>query len=168
VAILRGGVRGRDARPRRTPGLDDLLTTSRLEHGRTAPATSPLALHPVCAEALVLHSEFTVTLAGDPAAEGMIEADHFRRIVLNPVENAHRYGAPPVEITRRDARGTGLGLAIVKGLAELNRGHARYPPARTVARSSRCGCPVDRPDLPAQGVQRDGRRGGDVERVDVR
>lgn len=99
----------------------DALTRQFMEFARPHAASTPtrLDLDALCREIAELFNQRGLAVAvHGTAGEAMLPVDSLRRAISNLLDNAHRYGAPPVELElTRDAnqvsltvkdRGTGL------------------------------------------------------------
>lgn len=84
---------------------DDLLTLSRIEAGALDTHTQVVRLREAFAaaiESFEQHAlEIRITSAGDLRV--LADPDHLRRILVNYVGNAIKYGAPPIEVEATDA-----------------------------------------------------------------
>lgn len=88
--------------------IGDLATMSQLEGGAVATAAEPTSV-----EALIAHSldgiassrREDVEVADVPNLSVMVDPDHGRRMLLNLLENALKYGAPPVKVSVRAVAG---------------------------------------------------------------
>lgn len=85
--------------------VEDLLTVSRIESGAAPAPSEPVDVGAVAREVieqLGLGDDTTLTLRGTTIA--WASPDHVRRIALNLLENARRYGRPPLHVrTEADA-----------------------------------------------------------------
>lgn len=80
--------------------VDDLLEMSRITAGRAGGHPEAVALGPVVAELLgdlALHGP-DVVVTGVRDAVAFAEPDHIRRMLTNLLENAAKYGRPPIVI----------------------------------------------------------------------
>ncbi|MER6002668.1 HAMP domain-containing sensor histidine kinase [Nonomuraea angiospora] len=116
--------------------VEDLLEVSRLDTGAEVAERVRVPLLEVAEESAArVGVETRVTASGNPVAE--TDPRRLDRILANLVLNAHRHGAPPVEITVRDHvievrdRGPGFPPELLAdgpsrfrtGAAERGRGH---------------------------------------------
>ncbi|MGW4957543.1 sensor histidine kinase [Nonomuraea sp. NPDC004186] len=116
--------------------VEDLLEVSRLDTGAEVAERVRVPLAEVAEESAArVGVETRVTASGHPVAE--TDPRRLDRILANLVLNAHRHGAPPVEITVRDHvievrdRGPGFPPELLAdgptrfrtGAAERGRGH---------------------------------------------
>ncbi|MEV4360319.1 HAMP domain-containing sensor histidine kinase [Nonomuraea sp. NPDC049625] len=116
--------------------VEDLLEVSRLDTGAEVAERVRVPLAEVAEESAArVGVETCVTASGHPVAE--TDPRRLDRILANLVLNAHRHGAPPVEITVRDHvievrdRGPGFPPELLAdgptrfrtGAAERGRGH---------------------------------------------
>ncbi|HUP85671.1 MAG TPA: ATP-binding protein [Acidimicrobiales bacterium] len=83
--------------------IDDLLTTSRLDAGVIEPTPTEIELGPFLRRlAIDLHPDVPVTVDVGPADLRIrVDCDHLQRMVTNYLENAFRYGEPPVTLRAR-------------------------------------------------------------------
>lgn len=130
----------------------DALTRQFMEFARPGPDKAPVLLNvdTLCHEAVeyFAHRDLAVDIHGS-AGEAVLPADSLRRAIRNLLENAQRYGAPPVEIElAREAnqimitvndRGTGLSDAEIETAKRpFYRGNA----ARTGAQGTGLGLAI--------------------------
>lgn len=78
--------------------VDDLLTLSQIEASMVATTPERLRVHEIVASIVRNHS-YEVVVDVDPALEVSVDGDHLERMLVNYVDNALRYGAPPVRVT---------------------------------------------------------------------
>jgi signal transduction histidine kinase len=85
--------------------VEDLLTVSRIEAGALDVHRDVVGLHDALGEAIedfTQHAaEIQVVVPDDLTA--LVDPDHLRRILVNFVGNALKYGSPPVEVVASDA-----------------------------------------------------------------
>ena len=148
--------------------VDDLFTLSSIEGGSRNTQPELIVLAEAIDRCLDVGGGDTasVSVSCSPDLVVWVDPHHLGRILDNYLQNALKYGQPPVRIeatrvgdsvevrfldhgpgvppefvprlfgrfaradtpSTRAERGTGLGLSIVRGLAEANRGQARYEP----------------------------------------
>jgi signal transduction histidine kinase len=116
--------------------VEDLLEISRLDTGAEVAERVRVPLAELAEESAArVGAEVRVLASGDPVAE--TDPRRLDRILANLVLNAHRHGAPPVEIAVRDRlievrdRGPGFPAELLAdgpgrfrtGAAERGRGH---------------------------------------------
>ncbi|MBW3619711.1 MAG: PAS domain S-box protein [Actinobacteria bacterium] len=77
----------------------DLSLTARLETGAIIAETEPVPVADIVADALQTSSATEVRVDVPDSLQVLADPDHARRILVNLLENAGRYGAPPVELT---------------------------------------------------------------------
>ena len=105
--------------------IEDLVISSRLERGRTPTSLGPVDVSEV---ARVVAADFEVierrVLVQAPlSAPILANADSVRRILENLVDNAHKYGRPPVRVEVEPGLG-GVTIWVVDsgpGIAPENR-----------------------------------------------
>lgn len=78
--------------------VEDLLTAGRLESERIEPAIDTVSVSEVVADTLrdLGAGEVALRRADDDVA--LVDPDHLSQMVANLVDNARKYGAPPVEV----------------------------------------------------------------------
>lgn len=81
--------------------VEELLLLSRMSSGRMRHEPEPVPVTAALQEVLLsLPPGAPVLLCpGGVEADVMVDPDHLRRIVTNYVENARKYGAPPIEVS---------------------------------------------------------------------
>ena len=91
---------------------EEILLTSRLDHGRDAPQRETVDLLAVAAEEA---AGTPATLTGEPV-ELLGEPRLLHRLVRNLLENAHRHGLPPVAVEVRKDGATALLIVRDQGV----------------------------------------------------
>lgn len=84
--------------------IDDLLTVGRLEAGQAAPQPEDVPVVSAL-RALVASTDTRIPVAGPTSVVAAVDPGHLEQMVINLITNAHKYGAPPIEIevtTSRD------------------------------------------------------------------
>lgn len=95
--------------------VDDLLTLTTLRAGGLEPERKPVAVLATVQGFLDdLPGPDAVTVRGDAGAVALVDPDHLRRIVTNYLDNAFKYGEPPVTIEVTDDAGS-VRVAVVDG-----------------------------------------------------
>ncbi len=93
----------------------DLLDVSRIESGKSTGVPSTVRLRDeldaLVREDLAIHAPH-VTVDVDPDLYVFADPDHVRRIVINLVENASKYGEPPIEVAAHDVDQDTLELIV--------------------------------------------------------
>ncbi|MBV9291938.1 MAG: protein kinase [Frankiales bacterium] len=90
-----------DRQSRRLSGLvNDLLEMSRIESGKLDTKLLPIPLRPLLEE---LAGDFrerlpSLRLVGDVDSNVVADIEHLRRVLINLLDNAIKYGAPPVSV----------------------------------------------------------------------
>ncbi len=105
--------------------IEDLVISSRLERGRTATSLGPVDVSEVArmVAANFEISERPVLVQAPLSAPILANADSVRRILENLVDNAHKYGRPPVRVEVEPGLG-GVTIWVVDsgpGIAPENR-----------------------------------------------
>lgn len=77
----------------------DLSLTARLETGAVIAETEPVPVADIVTDALQTSSAPDVQLDVPDGLHVLADPDHARRILVNLLENADRYGSPPVELS---------------------------------------------------------------------
>jgi signal transduction histidine kinase len=148
--------------------VNDLLTLSSIEGGVLTTQPEQIGVTEAISACLTASGKDTGNVAVSSSADLVVSADpvHLGRMIDNLLQNAFKYGEPPVRIevarvgdmveirvidngpgvppefeaklfgkfaradspSMRQKKGTGLGLSIVRGLAEANKGQARFEP----------------------------------------
>jgi signal transduction histidine kinase/tetratricopeptide (TPR) repeat protein len=91
-----------DRQSHRLSGLvNDLLEMSRIESGQLGTRLSPMDLRPLLEELASEYSDRLPDLAvsGDLDTSVVLDPEHFRRVLINLVDNAMKYGERPVSIS---------------------------------------------------------------------
>ncbi|MBW3657857.1 MAG: PAS domain-containing sensor histidine kinase [Actinobacteria bacterium] len=83
--------------------VSDLSLTARIEAGALEAEPTAVALAHLVDEALTVAALPDISIDIPPRLELLVDPDHGRRILLNLLENARKYGAPPYAVmARRD------------------------------------------------------------------
>jgi len=91
-----------DRQSRRLSGLvNDLLEMSRIESGHLETQLRPMTVGPLLDELARDYSDRITALRveGSPDVEVVADVDHLRRVLINLLDNAIKYGAEPVTVT---------------------------------------------------------------------
>jgi signal transduction histidine kinase len=78
---------------------DDLLQMARIESGHLRTVLAPVDVHALCEEVVgdFAGRSTQILLTGSPEV-ALADPEHLRRVVINLVDNALKYGAPPIEL----------------------------------------------------------------------
>jgi signal transduction histidine kinase len=90
-----------DRQSQRLSGLvNDLLEMSRIESGKLDTRLQPMTLRPIVEELAVEYRDRIpgLRVSGDLDAHVVADVEHLRRVLINLLDNAVMYGAPPVSI----------------------------------------------------------------------
>ncbi len=106
--------------------IEDLVISSRLERGRPVSSLGPVDVSQVArmVAADFEVSERPVLVQAPVSAPILANGDSVRRILENLVDNAHKYGRPPVRMEIESAIGGGVTIWVVDsgpGIAPQNR-----------------------------------------------
>lgn len=96
--------------------VDDLLVLARSERGELQPAPEPVDVHALVDEVagdLAMSNDIQVDV--EPDLTVLADIDHTRRILSNLLENARKYGRPPVCITGETEGGDAVIIVADQG-----------------------------------------------------
>lgn len=82
--------------------IDDMLVTAQIDSGHVSVRFRDVALGPVVAEIMDGHVWSDVERGDSSPSPVRVDVDHLEQMVANLVDNARKYGEPPVRVDVRD------------------------------------------------------------------